>query len=64
MLTLKALRLHNFLTQEELAAKSHICRDTANQVERGRQKPAIRTIRKLAKALKVEPGDIKNLKKN
>ena len=62
MLTLKDIRLHNFLTQEELAAKSQICRDTANQVERGRQKPAIRTIRKLARVLKVRPGEIRFLK--
>jgi DNA-binding XRE family transcriptional regulator len=63
MLDLKEWRLRNFLTQQELATKARMCRDTVNQVERGRQKPAMRTIRKLAKALKVKPGDIRFTKK-
>ena len=58
MLTLKQIRLDRFLTQQELAIKSRMCRDTVNQIERGRQNPSIRTMRKLAKALKVKPGEI------
>lgn len=63
MYTFKQLRLRSFLTQAELATKSRVCRDTVNQVERGKQKPAIRTVRKLARALKVKPGEIRFLKK-
>lgn len=63
MLTLKQWRLDRFLTQAELASKSRLCRDTVNQVERGKQKPAIRTVRNLAGALKVEPGEIRFPKK-
>jgi DNA-binding XRE family transcriptional regulator len=63
MSPLKTLRLQNFLTQAELAEKAGICRDTANQVERGKQTPEIRTIRKLARALKVKPGEIMFAKK-
>lgn len=55
---MKKIRLSNFLTQAELATKAGVCRDTVNQVERGRQTPEIRTIRKLAQALGVSPGDI------
>ena len=59
MRTLKKLRLGLFITQSELAEKANICRDTANQVERGRQKPSLRTVRKIAEALSVQPGYIK-----
>jgi DNA-binding XRE family transcriptional regulator len=63
MPSLKTLRLRKLLTQAELAEKAGICRDTANQVERGKQEPEIRTIRKLARALKVKPGEIRFTKK-
>ena len=63
MLTLKQWRLRRFLTQSELASESRLCRDTVNQVEKGNQKPAIRTTRKLARALEVEPGQIRFPKK-
>lgn len=58
MLSLKDIRENAFLTQEELADKAGVCRDTVNQVERGRQTPEIRTKRKLAQALGVKPGEI------
>ena len=58
MPTLKALRLRNYFTQAKLAKKASMCRDTVNQVERGRQQPELRTIRKLARALNVKPGEI------
>lgn len=58
MSTLRELRLKLCMTQAELAQMAGVCRDTVNQIERGEQRPALRTIRKLAKALKVNPGDI------
>ena len=58
MATLKELRGQKFITQAELAKKAEIGRDTVNQVERGRQKPSFLTIRKLAAALGVAPGQI------
>ncbi len=63
MLTLKQWRLRRFLTQAELASKSRVCRDTVNQVERRKQKPAIRTMRNLARALEVKPSEIRFSKK-
>ena len=58
MKTLKELREGQFLSQMDLAQKSGIGRDTINRLEKGRQKPTFRTIRKLANALGVEPGEI------
>ena len=58
MIKLRELRLDKFLTQAELAKKAGISRDTVNQVENSRQKPSLLTIRKLAKVLGVEPGEI------
>ena len=58
MATLKELRGKQLLTQDALAKKAGISRDTLNQIERGKQKPSFLTIRKLAKALGVEPGEI------
>jgi len=58
MPSLKELRERQFLTQGKLAQKAGLGRDTVNQIEGGKQKPYLRTIRKLAKALRVQPGDI------
>ncbi len=59
MATLKELRLKLFITQAELATKVEITTETVNRLERGNRKPSLKTIRKLAKALGVEPGEIK-----
>ena len=58
MARLRELREKQFLTQLELADKSKISEITLNRLENGKQKPRFVTIRKLAKALGVEPGDI------
>jgi len=58
MVKLRILREKLFLTQPELAAKAEISHITLNRLENGKQKPSFKTIRKLAKALGVEPGDI------
>ncbi len=56
--TLKELRINLFITQAELATKAGITTETVNRLERGNRKPSFKTIRKLAEALGVEPGDI------
>jgi len=58
MPSLKDIREKKFLTQEELAQKAGLVVVTINRIEKGRQKPRFRTIRKLAEVLGVEPGDI------
>ncbi len=58
MPTLKELRVRQFLSQEDLARKTGIAASTINRLEGSKQKPTFKTIRKLAKALGVEPGEI------
>ncbi len=58
MTTLKDLRIKKVLSQRDLAAQSGVGVATINRLENGLQKPTFKTIRKLAKALKVQPSDI------
>lgn len=58
MATLKELREERYLSQEDLANKSKTTLSTVNRLENGKQKPRFKTIRKLAKALKVNPSVI------
>ncbi|NQS88772.1 helix-turn-helix transcriptional regulator [Patescibacteria group bacterium] len=58
MATLKELREKHYLSQEDLAGKSGMTASTINRLENGKQKAQFGTIRKLAKALGVEPVDI------
>ena len=58
MVELRKLRENLFLTQVELAEKAQISEITLNRLENKKQKPSFKTIRKLAKALGVEPGNI------
>jgi len=59
MKSLRVLRQRLFLTQPELAEKAGISHITLCRLENKRQKPSFKTIRKLAKALGVEPEEIK-----
>ena len=52
---LKAARTRRLLTQEELAAKAGVSAATVVNIERDNQEPHFRTIKKLAKALDVDP---------
>lgn len=52
---LRALRERKALTQEELAKKAGITRATLSRLESGAENPYPSTIRKLAKALGVDP---------
>lgn len=55
---LRRLRLERDLTQEGLAGISGVARPTIHRMENGQQKPRKSTVRKLARALEVEPSDI------
>jgi transcriptional regulator with XRE-family HTH domain len=55
---LKELRLKAVLSQRDLSAKSGVAYDTICRLELGKQKPNFVTIRKLAKALDIDPSDI------
>jgi transcriptional regulator with XRE-family HTH domain len=54
---LKEIRTRRFLTQEELADKAEVSHSTIVNIERNHAEPQFRTIRKLAKALDVEPTE-------
>jgi len=58
MSTLKEIRLSRFLSQADLAKLADMTVATINRLEKGKHKPALITIRKLAAALGVEPGEI------
>ena len=55
---LKQIRTRRLLTQEELAEKAGVSAATVVNVERNNQEPHFRTIRKLAKALDVDPTEL------
>jgi transcriptional regulator with XRE-family HTH domain len=52
---LRGLRQRAVLSQEQLAEKSGVARDTISKLETGRRKAYPTTIRKLAASLEVEP---------
>jgi transcriptional regulator with XRE-family HTH domain len=52
---LRGLRQRAVLSQEQLAEKSGVARDTISTLETGRRKAYPTTIRKLAASLEVEP---------
>lgn len=55
---LKELRVERALTQEELAEKAGVGKNTVNRIERNETEPHMSTLRKLADALGVEPARI------
>jgi transcriptional regulator with XRE-family HTH domain len=52
---LKDLRIEQALTQRELAEKAGIGVNTVNRIELNETEPHMSTLRKLARALSVEP---------
>jgi len=54
---LKEIRTRRFLTQEELAEKAGVSHSTIVNIERNHAEPQFRTIRKLARALDVDPTE-------
>ncbi len=55
---LKEVRTRRLLTQEELAEKAGISAATVVNIERDNREPHFRTIRKLAKALDIDPTEL------
>jgi transcriptional regulator with XRE-family HTH domain len=55
---LKDLRFRAGLTQQELADEAGTTQTTVARIERDAVEPEVTTIRKLAKALGVTPGDL------
>jgi transcriptional regulator with XRE-family HTH domain len=58
MQTLRQSRESKFISQKDLARRSGIAAVTISRLENGSHKPRFITIRKLAKALGVEPNTI------
>ena len=52
---LERLRLRAALSQIELAKKAGVAPAAVNRIERNLVEPQMRTVRKLAKALEIEP---------
>ena len=55
---LRQLRERQALRQEDLAALAGIGKNTVNRIEKNRTEPHMTTIRKLARALDVEPAEL------
>jgi transcriptional regulator with XRE-family HTH domain len=55
---LKAARTRRLLTQDELAERASVSQSTIANIERDNAEPQFRTIRKLAKALDIEPTEL------
>lgn len=56
--TLRRLRLERFYSQAELARRSGVHALTITRLESGRTAPSTRTVRALAEALGVPPGEL------
>jgi transcriptional regulator with XRE-family HTH domain len=55
---LREVRTKRLLTQDELANKAGVSQSTIANIERDNAEPQGRTIRKLAKALDVDPTEL------
>ena len=64
VIRLRELRLVKYITQRELAALSGVSLATIVRLVQGRQPPRISTVRKLAKVLEVEPGELTRVNSN
>ena len=56
--TLREARRRALLTQDQLAAKSGIDQTTISRLESGTGSPSLKTLAKLARALKMEPSSL------
>jgi transcriptional regulator with XRE-family HTH domain len=55
---LRSIRERQALNQRELAEKAGLTPASLSRIETGTQEPYMSTVRKLAKALGVEPADL------
>ena len=60
---LKKYRMDQALTQEQMAYKIGINRCLYNRLENGETKVGAKTIQKVAKVLKIDPSQVKDLLK-
>jgi len=58
VIKLKSVRLEKGLTQEELASKVGVSRQTINYIERGKYKPTILLALKISRVLELKVEDI------
>ncbi len=58
MATLRQLRKHHHLTQEQLAVAADVSPSTVYHIEAGKVRPRPSIVRRLAHALAVVPGEI------
>jgi transcriptional regulator with XRE-family HTH domain len=55
---LKNLRIRRALTQQELADRAGVSSNALNRIEQNKAEPHMSTLRKLAKALDVDPTEL------
>ncbi|HEY6712867.1 MAG TPA: helix-turn-helix transcriptional regulator [Rubrobacter sp.] len=55
---LKDLRIRRALTQQELADRAGVSSNALNRIELNKAEPHMSTLRKLAKALDVDPSEL------
>ena len=55
---LKTLRIRRALTQQELADRAGVSSNAINRIELNKAEPHMSTLRKLAKALDVDPAEL------
>jgi transcriptional regulator with XRE-family HTH domain len=55
---LKTLRIRRALTQQELADRAGVSSNALNRIELNKAEPHMSTLRKLAKALDVDPSEL------
>jgi transcriptional regulator with XRE-family HTH domain len=55
---LKTLRVRRALTQQELADRAGVSSNALNRIELNKAEPHMSTLRKLAKALDVDPSEL------
>jgi transcriptional regulator with XRE-family HTH domain len=55
---LKTLRVRRALTQQELADRAGVSSNALNRIELNKAEPHMSTLRKLAKALDVDPTEL------
>jgi transcriptional regulator with XRE-family HTH domain len=55
---LKTLRVRRALTQQELADRAGVSSNALNRIELNRAEPHMSTLRKLAKALDIDPSEL------
>ena len=59
---LKDIRAQKFLTRQDLASKAGVGASTIYAIESGREIPTLRSARKLAEALEIDPMEVEEFK--